>query len=99
MDDAVRVRGVGVEHLERDGAVVLAVVGEVDRGHPAGAQLALDSIAVREGRRQLQRADLRRWHDPWNVGGGGERLSRRARAPASPGRLAPRCLKAFYSLH
>ena len=31
-----------VHHLERDGAIVLQVVGEVDRGHAAATELALD---------------------------------------------------------
>ena len=36
----------GLEHLERDVAVVLEVAGEVDRGHAAGADLALDLVAA-----------------------------------------------------
>ena len=36
----------GAEDLEGDLAVVLEVGGEVDRGHPAGAELALDAVAV-----------------------------------------------------
>ena len=39
----------GPEHLDGDLAVVLEVVGEVDRGHAARAELALDAVAVREG--------------------------------------------------
>jgi hypothetical protein len=35
-----------VEHLERDGAVVPQVVGEVDRRHTAPAQLAVYAVAV-----------------------------------------------------
>ena len=38
--------------LMRDLAVVLQVLGEVDRGHAALAQLALDAVAVGEGRRK-----------------------------------------------
>ena len=38
----------GVQHLERDGAVVPQVVREVDRGHAAAAELALELVAVRE---------------------------------------------------
>ena len=37
----------GVEDLERDGAVVLAVVGQVHGGHAAAAELALDVVLVR----------------------------------------------------
>ena len=32
----------GLEHLDRDVAVVLEVVGEIDRRHAAGAEFALD---------------------------------------------------------
>ena len=39
----------GPQHLDRDLAVVLEVVGEVDRGHAALAQLALKAVAVGEG--------------------------------------------------
>lgn len=36
------------QHLERDLAVVAQVVGEVDGGHPAGADLALDPVPIRK---------------------------------------------------
>ena len=36
----------GAQHLERDAAAVLQVLGEVDRGHAAPAELALDPVAV-----------------------------------------------------
>ncbi len=39
----------GPEHLEGDEPVVLEVCGEIDRGHPAAAELALDRVAAREG--------------------------------------------------
>ena len=39
----------GVEHLERHRPIVLEVVGEEDRGHPATAKLSLDTVAVTEG--------------------------------------------------
>ena len=38
----------GTQHLERDRAVVLPVAGEIDRRHPAVAELALDRVAVGE---------------------------------------------------
>ena len=38
----------GVEHLERDRAVVLEVVGEIDGGHAAAAELALERVTVRQ---------------------------------------------------
>jgi len=42
----------GLQHLERDPAVVLEVLGEVNGGHAAGAELALDAVAALEGRVQ-----------------------------------------------
>ena len=39
----------GTQHLERDLAVVPQVLGEVHRRHAAGADLALDAVAVGEG--------------------------------------------------
>ena len=44
--DAEHGAELGAEHLERDLAVVLEVGGEVDRGHAAGAELALDPVAL-----------------------------------------------------
>jgi hypothetical protein len=39
----------GQQHLERDGPVVLEVAGEVDRGHSAAPELALERVAAGEG--------------------------------------------------
>ena len=39
----------GLEHLERDPATVLQVLGEVNRGHATLAELALDAVAAGEG--------------------------------------------------
>jgi hypothetical protein len=39
----------GFQDLDRDLAVVLQVLGEVDRGHAALAQLALEAVAVGQG--------------------------------------------------
>src|SRR5439155_23678585 len=44
----------GLEDLERDGAVMPQVVSEVDSGHAAAAELALDVVAVAE-------RGVRRW--------------------------------------
>jgi hypothetical protein len=44
-----RRRELGPQHLERHPAAVLAVLGEVDHGHPAPSQLPLEVIAVRHG--------------------------------------------------
>ena len=38
----------GPQHLDRDLAVVLEVLREVDRGHAAGTELALERVAVGE---------------------------------------------------
>ncbi|MBI4421882.1 MAG: hypothetical protein HY560_13745 [Gemmatimonadetes bacterium] len=44
-----RERQLRLEHLERDLAVVLPVVGEVNDRIPAATELALDRVAVRKG--------------------------------------------------
>src|SRR4029077_4721389 len=44
----------GAANLERDGAVVLQVLGEVDRRHSPLAELALDRIAISQGRAQAR---------------------------------------------
>ena len=47
----------GLQDLERDLAVVLEVLGEVDGGHAALAELALDAVAVGEGGGEAVEAD------------------------------------------
>ena len=42
----------GAQDLERDGAIVPEVVREVDHGHAAAAELALDAVAVGQGGRE-----------------------------------------------
>src|SRR5688572_13003186 len=61
-------RELGAEHLDRDVAIVLDVVREVDRGHPARAKLALDAVPAIESRRKLIED---RGHGPTMGGGGG----------------------------
>jgi hypothetical protein len=39
----------GVQHLERDRAVVPEIVGEKHRGHAPAAELALDAVVVGQG--------------------------------------------------
>ena len=46
--DADRGGELGMEHLERHGAVVAEVAGEVHRGHAAVSELALNGIAAPE---------------------------------------------------
>ncbi len=46
---AERGRQLRTQDLERDPPVVLEVLGQIDRCHPAPAELALDRVAVREG--------------------------------------------------
>ena len=51
-EEAVRTQGrceLGVDNLERDGAVVAKVAREVNRGHAAPPELALDRVAVGQG--------------------------------------------------
>ena len=43
---AERRRELGMQDLERDQAVVLEVAREVDGGHPAAAELALEGVTV-----------------------------------------------------
>ena len=45
----------GEEDLEGDGAVVAEVLGQVDDGHAAAAELALEGVAVGEGVAQAVR--------------------------------------------
>ena len=40
------------QHLDRDVAIVLEIAREIHRRHPAGAELALDAIAIGEARAQ-----------------------------------------------
>ena len=42
-------RKLGLQHLDRDWAMVLAVVGKVHGRHPAAAELALDRVPPGEG--------------------------------------------------
>ena len=52
----------GMQDLDRDLAAVLQVLGEVDGGHAALAELALDAVAVDDGRRQPASALLMHFH-------------------------------------
>ncbi|MBX6331397.1 MAG: hypothetical protein IRY91_06100 [Gemmatimonadaceae bacterium] len=61
---AERLGDLGVEHLERDRAVVLAVAGEIDRGHSPAAELALERVAIAQRRGELSflGRDAHRYH-------------------------------------
>jgi hypothetical protein len=50
--DTERSREFRAEHLECDGAIVLQIRGQVDDGHAAMAELALDRVALRKCRLQ-----------------------------------------------
>jgi hypothetical protein len=54
---------VGVEHLDGDVALVAEIVREIDRGHPARAELALNAVAVSEtaGETGEDVGHVRRW--------------------------------------
>ena len=43
----------GVQHLQCDHAAVLYVLGEIDGGHAAFAEAALDAVAIGEVRGEL----------------------------------------------
>ena len=45
---AERFGEIGTQHLDRDFPAVLVVVGQVDRGHAARAELAVEAIAIGE---------------------------------------------------
>ena len=45
----------GAQDLEGDLALVLEILGQVDGGHAALAQLALDAVAVGEGGEKARR--------------------------------------------
>ena len=40
---------VGAQHLDGHLAVMLEILGEIDGGHAAGPEFALDGVAIREG--------------------------------------------------
>jgi hypothetical protein len=42
-----------MEYLERDGAIVAEVLGEVDRSHAPASELALDAVAVSQATLEL----------------------------------------------
>ena len=42
----------GAQDLERDGPIVPEVAGEIDGGHAAASELALDAVAIGQGGRQ-----------------------------------------------
>ena len=51
-EEALGAQGPGharIHHLHRHQPMVLQILGQVDRCHPALAQLPIDTIAVREG--------------------------------------------------
>ena len=55
----------GPEHLERHGPLVLEVLRQVDRGHAAASELALEGVAaaqsVLECRTRIGQESVRRW--------------------------------------
>jgi hypothetical protein len=55
----------GLEDLEGDGAVVLEIGGEVDGGHAAAAELALDGVAV--GQRFPEAVQILGHGTPWSA--------------------------------
>jgi hypothetical protein len=62
----------GEEDLERDGTVVAEVVSEIDDGHSAAPELALDSVAIGKGVAERVRdsdVELLRWREG-DLGGG-----------------------------
>ena len=58
----------GIEDLERDLAVVLAVTREIDRRHATAREFALHGVAAREGDLQVPRMSI----DPSRTLGGSQ---------------------------
>ena len=73
----------GAEDLEGDLAIVLQVAGEVDDGHAAGAELALDDVAVVECGCD-QRGGVVAHGGECGAGGGGRGRAGEAVAPSCP---------------
>ena len=76
-------RELGAQHLDGDLTVVLDVVGEIDGGHAARAELALDPVAVGEGGCEARGGVSHRW-PPVDQ----SRL-RSGPRPSTPGRAGP----------
>jgi hypothetical protein len=70
---ANRLGDLGVENLERDGAVMAQVMREVDGGEPAAAKLAVYAVAVAQGGFEVVAGGQVR-----STGGGWGTLRRRA---------------------
>ena len=58
----------GQQDLERDGAIVPEIMGEVDRGHTPAPELTLEHVAVAQGVRQFGSCPLDHV-ETWPVGG------------------------------
>ena len=59
----------GTEHLEGDGAVVPQIMGEEHGGHAAGAELALDPVAVGDaGLKPVAQFGHQAPDEEWSVG-------------------------------
>ena len=65
----------GVQHLDRDLAAVLEVLGEIDGRHAAASDLAIDPVPV--GQRPCQRLGVGR-HGPGEFRSDGPRGARRS---------------------
>ena len=57
---AERFREIGMQHFDRDFPIVLDVAGQVDSGHPARAELAVEAIAIGERFDKCNGASTRR---------------------------------------
>ena len=70
----------GADHLYRDFAFVLDVVREIDRGHPARAELAVDAVAVCQRALQsgLEVGQVARRTESTQTWSGGDLLASRA---------------------
>ena len=77
----------GVQHLERDRAVVLEVAGEEDGRHPAAAELALEGVA---GAQAFLELSPQVGHARAGLEGVGSRFNSRAVGKPGEDRATPR---------
>src|SRR5207249_1827373 len=70
-EEPLRAQGRGqfrFEDLHGHFALVPQVLGQVHRGHPAAAELALDRVTTRKGRSEERRVG-KEWREGWEGGG------------------------------
>ena len=89
-------RQLGVHHLERDQPVVAHVARQIDRGHAALAEFALDLVAAGERGLELVQAVCHRVERCayWNAGATGAGLSELCAVSENPSAIGRECFMA-----